>query len=96
MTGHGLGDAHTEVQLYGLHDELRFAVVDDGIGCDVESARRSGAGFASMRERVAVLGGTLTINSAPGRGMQLRGRIPLGASRAGSPGALSGSSPGGG
>ena len=31
-----------------------------------------------MRERVAVLGGTLTIDSAPDRGMQLRGRIPLG------------------
>ena len=76
---HAGADAHTEMQLSGHHDELRFAVVDDGIGCDVESARRSGAGFANMRERVAVLGGTLTIDSAPGRGMQLRGRIPLGA-----------------
>ena len=91
---HAGAGAHTEVQLSGHHDELRFAVVDDGIGCDVESARRSGAGFANMRERVAVLGGTLTIDSAPGRGMQLRGRIPLDA-RAGarSPGNLSGSSP---
>ena len=91
---HAGADAHSEVQLSGHHGELRFAVVDDGIGCDIESARRSGAGFANMRERVAVLGGTLTIDSAPGRGMQLRGRIPLGArAGAGSPGNLSGSSP---
>ena len=91
---HAGADAHTEIQLSGHHDELRFAVVDDGIGCDVETARRSGAGFANMRERVAVLGGTLTIDSAPGRGMQLRGRIPLDAGAGtGSPGNLSGSSP---
>ena len=79
---HAGADAHAEVQLSGLHDELRFAVVDDGIGCDVGSARRSGAGLANMRERVAVFGGTMTIDSAPGRGMQLQGRIPL-AARAG-------------
>ena len=90
---HAGADAHTEVQLSGHHDELRFAVTDDGIGCDVESARPSGAGLANMRERVAALGGTLTIDSTPGRGMQLRGRIPLDA-RTGtrSPGNLSGSS----
>ena len=75
---HAGADAHAEVQLSGRDHELRFAVVDDGLGCDVESARSSGAGFANMRERVAVLGGTLTIDSAPGRGVQLRGRIPLG------------------
>ena len=68
-------DAHTEVRLCGRHDELGFAIVDDGVGCDVESARRSGTGFASLHERVASLGGTLTIGSAPGRGTQLRGRI---------------------
>ena len=82
---HAGARAHTEVQLCGLHDELRFVVVDDGIGCDVESARRSGAGFANMHERIAVLGGTLTIDSGPGRGMQLRGRIPLGAAATGWP-----------
>ena len=76
---HAGADAHTEVHLSGYHDELRFAVVDDGIGCDVESARCHGAGFENMRERVAVVRGTLMIDTAPGRGMQLRGRIPLGA-----------------
>ena len=50
-------DAHTEVRLCGRHDELGFAIVDDGVGCDVESARRSGTGFASLHERVASLGG---------------------------------------
>jgi signal transduction histidine kinase len=33
---HAGADAETEVQLSGHPDELRFAVVDDEIGCDVE------------------------------------------------------------
>ena len=76
---HAGADTHTEIQLSGHPDELRFTVVDDGIGCDVASARHSGAGIANMRERVTVLGGTLTIDSTPGHGTQLQGRIPLGA-----------------
>jgi signal transduction histidine kinase len=30
-----------------------------------------------MRERVQILGGTLRIDSQPGRGVQLRVRLPL-------------------
>ena len=37
-----------------------------------------GAGFTNMSERVAAVGGTLTVDSAAGHGTQLRGRIPLG------------------
>jgi signal transduction histidine kinase len=75
---HAGANAHAEVRLARREDELCFEIVDDGHGCDVESARSSGAGFTNMRERVAALGGTLTIESASGRGTQVRGQIPLG------------------
>ena len=75
---HAGADAHAEVRLSREQDELRFEVVDDGVGCDPESARRVGTGFANMSERVAAVGGTLTVHSASGHGMQLRGRVPLG------------------
>ena len=74
---HAGAHAHAEVRLFRQQDELRFEVVDDGVGCDIESARRSGSGLANMSERMAAVGGTLTVNSAAGHGTQLRGRIPV-------------------
>jgi signal transduction histidine kinase len=75
---HAGAGAHAEVRLVAQDDQLGFEVIDDGAGCDVESARRSGTGFANMTERVAALGGSLTIDSASGHGTRVRGRIPLG------------------
>jgi signal transduction histidine kinase len=75
---HAGAGAHAEVRLVADDDQLGFEVIDDGAGCDVESARRSGTGFANMSERVAALGGSLTIDSASGHGTRVRGRIPLG------------------
>ena len=69
--------AHADVRLSEEAGELRFEIVDDGVGCDVEFARSAGAGFTNMRERLAAVGGTLTIESAAGHGTQVRGRIPL-------------------
>ena len=50
---------------------------DDGVGYAVASTRGAGTGVSNMAERVAALRGTLTIDSANGRGTQIRGRIPL-------------------
>jgi signal transduction histidine kinase len=46
---------------------VRASVVDNGIGFD-ETAATPGAGLASMRERVALMGGALVVSSKPGRG----------------------------
>jgi hypothetical protein len=64
---------------FGLQVAITISgtVADDGVGCDPTSARRAGTGFASMNDRVAALGGTLTVDSASGRGTRLRGRVPL-------------------
>ncbi|MEV0001583.1 ATP-binding protein [Micromonospora sp. NPDC050980] len=59
-------------------DELRSIVRDDGLGFDPRGVPRSRAGIASMRERAALLDGTLTITSAPGRGTLVELLVPLG------------------
>jgi signal transduction histidine kinase len=58
-------------------DELRALVVDDGQGFDPSSGRPGGTGLLSMRERAALLGGGLTLNSKPGRGTHVELWVPL-------------------
>jgi signal transduction histidine kinase len=55
---------------------LTFEVVDDGVGFDA-AAGRNGTGLDGMRDRLAVLGGDVTLASAPGRGTIVRGQVPL-------------------
>ena len=54
-------------------------VVDDGRGFDVKRAeeRRPGMGLFSMRERVGLVNGTLSLVSAPGRGTRVVATVPL-------------------
>ncbi len=40
-------------------------------------ARRLHAGLRNMRDRLEAVGGSLTIDSAPGRGTRVIGRVPL-------------------
>jgi two-component system sensor histidine kinase UhpB len=60
---------------------LRLAVEDDGCGFDVEAARDSRLGLFGMQERLALIGGTLAIHSAPGRGTRVCAQVPLPRSR---------------
>jgi PAS domain S-box-containing protein len=64
-------------------DGLRLEVRDDGHGFDVRAARLPGGGqgLLGMRERVALAGGELEIDSAPGRGTVVRARFPRPGSR---------------
>jgi signal transduction histidine kinase len=58
---------------------LRFEVTDDGAGFDAGGAKSKGAGFVNMTDRVGAMGGTVQVDSAPGQGTTLSGRIPLSA-----------------
>lgn len=51
-------------------------ISDDGRGVDLD-ARSPGLGLIGMRERVAALGGSLTLSSAVQRGFELRAQIPV-------------------
>ncbi|NCC35989.1 MAG: PAS domain-containing sensor histidine kinase, partial [Chloroflexia bacterium] len=67
--------------------QIRFAVTetlaevtisDDGHGFDSTLVPQSdGFGLYAMRERAATVGGTLTLQTAPGAGTQISVRIPL-------------------
>jgi len=53
---------------------LIIQVDDDGQG----GANAAGTGLAALADRVATLGGQLTVASPPGKGTQLTARIPCG------------------
>jgi PAS domain S-box-containing protein len=67
-------------------DQVLAILEDDGRGFDTETVTNSWGprgrlGLLGMRERVALVGGTLTIESTPGRGTTIFARIPLPADR---------------
>jgi signal transduction histidine kinase len=55
---------------------VELAVRDSGTGFD-PAAPHAGSGLAHIRDRVAELGGTMDIDSAPGRGTALTVRVPV-------------------
>lgn len=56
-------------------DKITVEIKDDGHGFD--PARQRGMGILGMEERVRRLGGTFTIESAPGRGATVKAELPL-------------------
>ncbi len=72
----GLG-ATAVIRLWERDGRLDFEIVDDGAGFDVESARGSGNGYTNMTDRMASVGGTLSVDSAHGRGTAVRGSVPV-------------------
>jgi signal transduction histidine kinase len=68
------------VTLSYLDDEVTLDVFDDGVGFDPQAHRtgeQSGFGLHGMRERMAALGGLLTVESAPGEGTAVAAAIPI-------------------
>ncbi len=73
---------HVSVLLEKHNDQVSVIVEDDGSGFDVEAAFSSAAqdrrlGLIGMRERAALCGGTVTIESRPGHGTSFFVRIPI-------------------
>jgi signal transduction histidine kinase len=61
---------------------LVLLVEDDGCGFDVADTRRSSRrtdhlGLVGMEERAALLGGTVRVESAPGKGTTVLAEVPL-------------------
>jgi PAS domain S-box-containing protein len=68
-------DAHVTIACDDGFVSLQIA--DSGIGFDPRIVAHAGLGLHSMRERVAILNGQLTIDAAQGSGTQIMVRIPL-------------------
>lgn len=58
-------------------DRVTCIVADDGRGFDTGRVRRGHFGLIGMRERARLLGGSLTVESARGRGTRLLLDVPL-------------------
>jgi signal transduction histidine kinase len=65
-----------DVALEQLPGELRFIVRDDGRGFDPR-ANGYGTGLQGIADRLGALEGSLEVESAPGRGTTVRGRVPI-------------------
>jgi signal transduction histidine kinase len=64
------------VHLSQADASLRFEVTDDGKGFEPGAASR-GSGLQGIADRLAALGGELTVRSAPGEGTMIAGRLPV-------------------
>ena len=71
--------AHAQHVCISLAQEpgcIRLQIRDDGRGFD-PLEQHTGLGIFGMRERAALLGGTVDIQSQPGQGTTLQARLPL-------------------
>lgn len=67
---------HVTVSLGTKHRHLELTINDDGVGFDPMRAPK-GMGLDNMTARAGVLNGSLMLNSAPGRGTNVRFSIPF-------------------
>jgi PAS domain S-box-containing protein len=69
------------VEVSGTDNEIRLRIVDAGVGFDpaLHSAN-TGIGLVGMRERLRLVGGTLTVQSEPARGTEILAEVPFSAS----------------
>ena len=72
---------HVAIFLARANGSLELIVEDDGLGFDVERLavprEERGWGLAGMRERAALLGGTLSVTSRPQHGTRVSATIPV-------------------
>jgi signal transduction histidine kinase len=76
------GASNVGIVLERRANDLHVRISDDGAGFDVmkitdieESGR--GRGLFSMKERIALLGGSCSVSSQPGEGTTVRARVPI-------------------
>ena len=80
------GAQAAKVELVGDAQGLYLRVSDAGAGFNVEKVRRgSGLGLVSMQERLRLVGGEFSIESAPGQGARISARVPLAAAGSSTP-----------
>jgi signal transduction histidine kinase len=65
------------VQLRRGERSVEVVVHDDGAGFDPQDVRDGGLGLVGMRERVALLGGRLAVDSSQGAGTMLKAEVPI-------------------
>ena len=71
------GAREASVVLVGTRDVIHLSVSDNGRGFDVDSLKsKSGLGFISMKERLRLVGGVISVHSSA-RGTKIEVSVPL-------------------
>jgi signal transduction histidine kinase len=73
---HAGPDAAATIRLGERPGWAWFTIDDDGVGFEPRTIRR-GAGLRNITERVEAAGGTVDVESRPGRGTRIHGRLPV-------------------
>jgi signal transduction histidine kinase len=74
------GSRYFEVSLIGAANGIELTVHDSGIGFEYEAAiKGSGLGLTSMRERLKLVNGTISIDSQLRRGTTIYAWVPVSA-----------------
>jgi PAS domain S-box-containing protein len=72
------GSHHLKVSLVGASNAIQLTVRDPGIGFDLQEAfEGTGLGLTSMKERLKLVRGELSIDSGPQRGTLILATVPL-------------------
>jgi len=72
------GSRHFRVSLMGETDAIELAVQDSGVGFEPDEAvKGQGLGLASMKERMKLVEGELSISSQLQQGTTIRARVPF-------------------
>jgi PAS domain S-box-containing protein len=68
--------AHAE--LYAANEQVHLRIADSGVGFDPSlRGTDAGIGLVSMRERLRLFGGRLSVRSVPTRGTEILAEVPL-------------------
>jgi signal transduction histidine kinase len=71
------GAKTARVELTKTADFIHLSVTDSGAGFDPDSADGAGLGLISMRERLRLVDGEISIVSKPGEGTRVEARVPV-------------------
>jgi signal transduction histidine kinase len=69
--------SRVNVRLKRVEDRLSAEVEDDGVGMEPATVDKAGFGLFSIHERLSHAGGSMSIESAPGRGTKIHLCAPL-------------------
>jgi len=70
---------HAQVTIEVFNDEVKVTIEDDGAGFNMDSPKMSDPklnGLSTMRQRVEMIGGEISIESTPGRGTRIVTALP--------------------
>jgi signal transduction histidine kinase len=77
------GAEHVSIVISSRNRSVAATVDDDGRGFDGDDVRADALGLLGMRERLALVGGTLAVESSPESGTTIAAQVPLNATAAG-------------